>query len=98
MVYALNISDPTVNPIAKFSDFSKILNLVIPILIRGVGIVTLIMALIGAFNIITAGGDSEKFKKGQQVFKNAVVGIIIVIASFLIVKLIEFIFGIELPI
>lgn len=97
MVYALDISQESVNPLAKFSDFASILNLVIPILIGAVGLVALIYSLIGGFYIITAGGDSEKFKKAQQIFKNVIVGTIIVILSYLIIKIVELVFGIDLP-
>ena len=97
MVYALDISNKNVNPIAQFGDLASILNLVRPILIGAVGIVALIYSLIGGFYMITAGGDSEKFKKAQQIFKNVIVGTIIVILSYLIIKLIEMVFGINFP-
>lgn len=96
MVYALEIN-PTVFPAARFSTFASIINLIVPILFGGAGIVALGMALYGAYTIMTAGGNAEKFKQAQKIFGTSIGGFIIVILSFLIVKIIEIILGVDLP-
>lgn len=95
MVYALDISDPEQNPIAKFANLGVILNLIIPIVTFGAGIVFIIMAFFGAYTMITAGGDAEKVKKAQRTLTFAIIGLIVVIAAFAIVKLIGVVFNIK---
>lgn len=93
----LDLSDKSINPLAKFSDFSKILNLVIPLLVGGAALLAVAMALIGGYTLLTAAGDAEKVKTAQKTFKGAVIGFVIVFTAFLLVKLIEIILGIDLP-
>lgn len=93
----LDLSDKSINPLAKFSDFAEILNLVIPLLVGGAAAVAVGMALVGGYTLLTAAGDAEKVKVAQKTFKSAVIGFLIVFVAFLLVKLIEIILGIDLP-
>ena len=96
-VYALDISDPTVNPLAKFANIAALLNIFIPILIIGAAFLLLIMLLYGGFTWITAGGTPENLAKAQKIMTFAIIGLVIVILSFLFVKLISIIFKIDAP-
>ena len=93
----VDISDITVNPAARFTDVSSILNIVMPLFIGGAGLVFFITLLIGALTIITAGGNSERFQTGKKRITFSIMGLIMVISSYFIVKLVEIIFGIDLP-
>ena|SRR3989338_3578355 len=96
-VYALDLSNQTVNPLAKFGDIASLLNLFIPILIIGAALLLLIMLLYGGFTWITAGGTPENLAKAQKIMTFAIIGLVIVILSFLFVKLISIIFKIDAP-
>lgn len=93
----LDISDTTVNPAARFTDVSSILNIVMPLFIGGAGLIFFITLLIGALTIITAGGNIERFQTGKKRITFSIMGLIMVISSYFIVKLVEIIFGIDLP-
>jgi uncharacterized Tic20 family protein len=93
----LDISDPAVNPGARFTNLADIVNIAMPFLFGGAGLIFFITLLIGAITIMTAGGNSEKFQKGKKRITFSIGGLIMVIVSFLIVKLIEIIFGVDLP-
>src|SRR3990167_3372481 len=97
-VYALDFSDPNTNPLARFSTFAHLLNVFIPLLIVGAALLLLVMLLYGAFTILTAAGNPENIKKAQKIFTFAILGLIVVILSFLFVKLISIIFNISAPI
>lgn len=96
-VYALDISDPAKNPLAKFANIASLLNLFIPILIIGAAFLLLIMLLYGGFTWITAGGTPENLAKAQKIMTYAILGLVIVVLSFLFVKLISIIFNIAAP-
>lgn len=95
MVYAqVNIKDAFA-PAAKFGTIGDILNVIIPFITVLGGLIFAIMLFVGAFTIITAGADPEKFKKAQKTLKFAIVGFFIVLGAFLTVKLVQFLFGIN---
>lgn len=95
----LNLSDPKVNPAAKFGaegaigDFT---NVIVTLLLGGAGLIFFAMLLMGAYTFLTAAGDTEKVKQAQKLFKFAVFGFAIVITSFLVIKIIEKVLGITI--
>lgn len=97
MVYALDISQESVNPLAKFSDFASIINVAVSLFIILASLSFVFIMLSGAYTFMTAGGDAEKVKQSQKTFKFAIIGMIVVLISFLIVKLIEIVLGVDLP-
>lgn len=96
-VYAVDLADPANNPLAKFSDLSVILNVVIPTLVIGSGVMFLGALLYGGFTIITAGGEPKNIQKAQSIMKYALIGLLIVVLSFLMMKMIEVVLNVDLP-
>lgn len=97
MVYALDISQESVNPLAKFGDFASIVNPLVSLFVILVSLSFVFIMLNGAYTFMTAGGDAEKVKQAQKTFKFAIIGLVVVLTSFIIVKLIERVLGIKLP-
>ena len=96
MVYAVvNLASQSVNPVAKYATIASFVNLFSPILTVGGAMVFLGMTLSAAFLVITAAGSAEKIAKAQRTFMFAVIGLVIVISSFLLVKLIGVMFNIQ---
>lgn len=87
MVYAIEINQNNFAP-AKFGDFGSILNIIIPILMSGIAVLFLVMLLVGAFKWITAGDNPENIKKSQATIMHAILGLIIVIISYVAVRLV----------
>ena len=96
MVYAaVNFADPNVLPIAKFSTVAIITNIISPILITGGAILFLVMIFSGAFTLITAGDSPDKVTKAQHAITYAVLGLVIVLFSYLAVKLLGVVLNIQ---
>ena len=55
-------------------------------------VVLFIMLITGAFHYLTSLGNPEKLKKAQGTLKYAVIGLVIFLASFLILKVIDTLF------
>lgn len=51
-----------------------------------------VMFIVGSFNYLTSFGNAEKVKKAQGTLRLAVVGFIIFLAAFLILKIIDTLF------
>ncbi|MBI4973348.1 hypothetical protein HZC27_01930 [Candidatus Roizmanbacteria bacterium] len=97
-VYGVNFADPNNNPVAKISSLGSILNILIPFMTVGAGLIFLMMLITGAFMYVTSGDNAEGVKKAQATMFSAVMGLVIVISAYLVAKLISWFFKIELPI
>lgn len=95
MVHAFTI-DPTSFPAAKISNFSQIMNLVLPLALTGAGLIFLAMTLYAAFNILTHGDNPDALKKAYGSITTAVLGLIIVVISFLAIKLLGAVLNTEI--
>lgn len=65
-------------------DIATRIGQIIGIALSLVGVVFLVLMVYGGFIWMTAAGDSEKIKKAKGIIINAVIGIIIVLASYAI--------------
>ena len=50
----------------------------------------------GGINIITSGGDKEKFQRGRERVRYAIIGLIVIFLSFFMVNIIGTLFGVSL--
>jgi uncharacterized membrane protein YphA (DoxX/SURF4 family) len=88
MVYAIDFSQEGNFKPAKFSNLGILLNQVLPLLTTGAALVFLFIMLLAGFKILTHGDNPDEIKKAQQTIGFALLGLIIVILAFLIVRLI----------
>jgi len=91
-------SDPAQNPIAKYANLGILVNLLTPLLISAAALIFGAMLLYMAFTYITAGGDPEKVAKAQQIGIYSVIGIVVVFLAYLLVKIVGFVLGVDIPI
>ena len=92
MVYALTI-DSTSFPAAKIANIGQIVNVALPLALTGAGLIFLFITLKAGFDILTHGDNPDVLKKAYGSIVTAVLGLVIVIASFLAVQLL----GVVLP-
>lgn len=52
------------------------------------GIVAVIMAIIGGYQIMTAAGDAAKATNGRKTLTNAIIGLVIVVLSYMVVQIV----------
>ncbi len=60
------------------------------------GIYFFVNLLMGGFAYITAGGDKEGVQKATHRIRNALIGIAILLSSFVIIWIIEVLFGVSI--
>jgi hypothetical protein len=71
------------------SNVNELLLRIINILLAIVGLVAVLFLIIGGFRYITAGGNEETAEAGKKTIINAIIGIVIVILSFVIVRVVS---------
>jgi len=87
MVQAFTI-DSTSFPAAKVAKVSDLMNLALPLAMTGAGLIFLFVTLNAAFSILRNGDNPDALKKAYGSITTAVIGLIIVVASYLVVQLI----------
>jgi len=86
MVYALTIDSSTF-PAAKVNNIGQLVNLALPLAMTGGGLIFLVITLKAGFDILRNGDNPDVLKKSYASIVTAVMGLIIVIASYLAIQL-----------
>jgi hypothetical protein len=73
---------------------ANILNIIISL----AGVVLLLMLIMGGFGYITSGGDKEKAAKAKNTLTYAILGLLVILGAWLIIRLIEEFTGLNLHI
>jgi type IV secretory pathway VirB2 component (pilin) len=68
------------------NDFIVVLDNILGYLIGLLYFVAIVFALYGGFQILTAGGDEEKVKKGKTTLIQAVIGLVVIFLASSIVR------------
>ncbi len=97
-------ADNTIDIRPQGKDFGGLGNLTVPNIVSGAirlilviaALVAFVFLIIGGIRWITSGGDKEKTARAQQTLTAALVGLVIVFASWAIIKLIQTFFGIQI--
>jgi hypothetical protein len=87
----------TAQPIKDFAE--KPMDLIAEILPNAyiiAGLILFIYLIIGGFTLISAGSDSKKTDEGKQAVTNAIIGFVVIFASYWIIQIIEIITGIPI--
>lgn len=81
-----------------FSSISELINRLLPNVLLLAGIILFLLILGGGFMLISGAteGEADKTEKGKQAVTYAMIGFVIIFASFWIIKLVEKITGIPI--
>ncbi len=66
------------------ATFKSIIGQVITMVLSFMGIIFLVLAIYGGYNWMTARGDEQKVEKAKQTITNAIIGLIVVLAAYVI--------------
>lgn len=90
----LNFQDSTAN--AEYSTFNTLLNNILPNVYLAAGLVIFIMIVIGGFTILSNSGNQEKTAEGAKTITSAIIGLLILFASYWIVQIIQVVTGVQI--
>ncbi|HAS00047.1 MAG: hypothetical protein US57_C0004G0041 [Candidatus Moranbacteria bacterium GW2011_GWC2_37_73] len=80
-----NVGDPSCEKITAALTLSQIAVNVLNFLLGTMGIIALIMLVIGAIMYLTSAGDEDRVKKGKDIFKYSLIGVLLAMASMVLV-------------
>lgn len=90
---SVDTEDPTV---ATIGSIPSLLSNIIRAVVVLSGVVLFIMLIIGGYTYLFSGGDQKKIEKAKGTISNAFLGLVFLVASYLILRLIESFTGITL--
>lgn len=76
------------DPLSGQDTATNIILRVIQILLAVAGLVAVIFLIVGGFRYITAGGNEETAETAKKTIVNAIIGVVVVILAFVIVRVI----------
>ena len=75
------------DPEAK-TEIAEMIGNIIAAVMAFVGVVFMVLIIMGAMDIVGAGGNDEKVKAGKDKIKNGAIGVLIVFAAYLFAHLV----------
>ncbi len=84
------------NRIARIGDLNGVLENIVKNSIYLVGVAVVVMLVVGGLQYLMAGGDKEATQKASKTITFAIIGLILVLCSWLIIKLIGSFLGLDL--
>ncbi|OGG09503.1 hypothetical protein A2154_02285 [Candidatus Gottesmanbacteria bacterium RBG_16_43_7] len=87
--------DCVVNGAASISCLEPLFANVVTALVSFIGLVLFIMLIVGGYNYLFAGGDAKKMEKAKGTLSAAVIGLVVIVAAWLIILLIINFTGLE---
>jgi hypothetical protein len=94
LAYASTVSAAITNPapgiFVDLSDrggntFYNLALIIVQFLLSIVGLISILFIIIGGYRYITSGGNEEAAEAGKKALTNAIIGLVIVILSYVIV-------------
>lgn len=82
-------------PARNFSDIASLLNILIPATFIIAALITMFMLIVASFRFVTAGGDQENIEKTKKIYKYSILGLVIIMIGYLVVKLLGRIFNVD---
>jgi hypothetical protein len=84
-------------PAKTFGTIGGLVSVIVKNAFMVAGVLALVLLVIGGFGMITgAGGDSKGLEKGKQAVTGAVLGLVVIIGSYWIIQLVEYLTGISI--
>ncbi len=87
---------PTNPKFDQFKDPGTIISALLPFIFITGGIVMGGMLIIGGFDILTSMGSEDKLKQGSEKIKNALIGFLLLFASFWLAQIAQVLFKIPI--
>jgi len=80
-------------PLKNINSINDVINVLTSFLYPFAAVILLVVLIWGGYDLIMSAGEAEKITAGKAKITAGIVGFVLLILSFLIVKLFGFIFG-----
>jgi len=92
----IQINNQTIEGPLEFNTLGEVVSRVVNwFLIPIAGVILLLVFIWAGYDLMMSEGNPEKIKSAQAKITTGVIGIVLLVSSFLIVRVVEMIFGIR---
>lgn len=81
---------------SEYSSTSSLINNILPNVYIAGGVVIFFMIVFGGFTIIAGAGNPDKIKDGTKTITSAIIGLLVLFASYWIIQIIQVITGVAI--
>lgn len=81
--------------VATFKSLETLFGNVVQALTALVGVAIFIMFVVGGFSFLMSGGDQKKLEKARGTLTNAIIGVVVIVAAYLILLTIRTLTGVD---
>lgn len=81
-------------PLVGINNINDVVNIVLKFAYPMAGVVLLLVLIWGGYDFLMSQGDPEKVKSGRAKISAGVIGFVLLMLSYLLVRVIGFIFGV----
>lgn len=81
---------------SQFENVGQLISKWLPNVYILAGLILFFFILLGGFSIISSAGNQEKLKQGSKTLTSALIGFVILFASYWIIQLIQVVTGIPI--
>ncbi|HAV15528.1 MAG TPA: hypothetical protein DCX25_04320 [Candidatus Pacebacteria bacterium] len=79
-----------------FGTPAAFINTLLPNAYIAAGLIVFALLVFGGFSIISSGGDPKGLEKGTQAITGAVIGFLVIFASYWIIQIIQIVTGLQI--
>jgi uncharacterized membrane protein len=80
----------------QYKDTSSLINNILPNVYIAAGIIIFFMIVFGGFTMVANAGDSHKMDDGKKTITSALVGLLVVFASYWIIQIVQVVTGLQI--
>ncbi|OGM09776.1 hypothetical protein A2W13_01180 [Candidatus Woesebacteria bacterium RBG_16_36_11] len=84
-----------VDGVLTIQSVEYLFNNIVAVALSIAGIVLFILLIMGGFKFITAGGEPAKVEGARKTLTSAIIGLVVIVLSFLILRIIQTITGVD---
>ena len=81
---------------SEYSGVGVLINNILPNIYVAGGIIIFFMVVFGGFTIISNSGNADKIQDGSKTITSAIIGLVVLFASFWIIQIIQVITGVNI--
>lgn len=79
-----------------YPDTATLINNIVPNIYIASGVVLFFMFILGGFKVISSASDTHKIEEGKKTISFAIMGLLVVFASYWIIQIIQVVTGLQI--
>jgi hypothetical protein len=88
VVFAAPLPTPDAPDVASIQSLQGLFTNIISVIVALAGVALFIMFVVSGFSFLFSGGDPKKLEQAKGTLTNAIIGLVVIVAAYLILRLI----------